>query len=221
MMKYCRIDKEGKIELDGDPRLLYSVMMGIRVWIMNAAWKYLGQAVLIAGRYSTVRRQFSTIDGDKKLERKLLDYQSHQFKIIPALAQAIVQNLAKNHINDIYQKYITDLENGGDNFKPLKVIHHLISGIKANYTQNTFESISRLRECCGGAGYLSSSGLPILVQEYSAQVTYEGDNTVMLQQSARYIIDGVSKNKLFKEDAIAYLNNLPEQFAQLPVQNNF
>lgn len=74
MMKYCKVDKEGKFELDGDPRLLYGVMLGIRVWIMNAAWKYLGQAVLITGRYSVVRRQFATLDHDKKVERKLLDY---------------------------------------------------------------------------------------------------------------------------------------------------
>eukprot|EP00347_Sterkiella_histriomuscorum_P017806 403347919 len=221
MMKYCRVKQNGELELDGDPRLLYGVMLGIRVWIMNASWKYLGQATLISGRYSAVRRQFANIDGEKKLERKLLDYQSHQFKIIPALASVIVQNIAKNHINDIYQAFINDLKNGSDNFKPLKVIHHLISGLKANYTQNTFESISRLRESCGGAGYLSSSGLPQLVQEYSAQVTYEGDNTVMLQQSARYILDGVSKNKEYKEDAIVYLNNLKDQFKQLPVINAF
>ena len=41
----------------------------------------------------------------------------------------------------------------------------------------------------------------------------------MLQQSARYIIDNVQKNKNFKEDAMFYLNNLPEQFKCLPVEN--
>ena len=41
MMKYCKVDKDGNIGLEGDPRLLYSVMMGIRLWITNAAWKYL------------------------------------------------------------------------------------------------------------------------------------------------------------------------------------
>jgi len=77
MMKYCRVDKDGKFELDGDPRLLYGVMLGIRVWIMNVAWKYLGQGTLIAGRYAALRRQFSNLDHDKKQERKLLDYQTH------------------------------------------------------------------------------------------------------------------------------------------------
>jgi len=143
-------------------------MMGIRIWIINASWKYLGQALLISGRYSIFRRQFNTVEGNKKLERKLLDYQSHQFKLIPALAQVVVQNLAKNHINDIYSKFMADLYAGSDNFKPLKVLHHLIAGLKALYSQTTFETISRLREACGGAGFLASSGLPYLVQEYSA-----------------------------------------------------
>lgn len=102
------------------------------------------------------------------------------------------------------------LKKGSEDFKPLKVIHHLISGLKANFTQNTFETITKLRESCGGAGFLAASGLPILVTEYSAQVTYEGDNTVMLQQSARYILDGVAKNKDYKEPVMTYLNKLPE-----------
>jgi len=41
----------------------------------------------------------------------------------------------------------------------------------------------------------------------------------MLQQSVRYIIDGVSKNKAYKEDSMLYLNDLPKQFSQLPVLN--
>ena len=43
----------------------------------------------------------------------------------------------------------------------------------------------------------------------------------MLQQSARYILDGVSKNKAYKEDAMQYLNNLSEQFKTLPVKKEF
>ena len=80
----------------------------------------------------------------------------------------VVQNLAKNHINGLYQSFINELNGGSENFKPLKVIHHLISGLKATYSQNTFDTISLLRESCGGAGYLAWSGLPYLVQEYSA-----------------------------------------------------
>jgi len=77
MMKYCKVDKDGKIALEGDPRLLYSIMLGIRLWIINSSWRVLGQALTIAGRYSVLRRQFYTLDNDKQMERKLIDYQAH------------------------------------------------------------------------------------------------------------------------------------------------
>jgi hypothetical protein len=77
MMKYCKVDMEGQLSLEGDPRLLYSIMLGIRSWIVNVSWKYLGYGVTIATRYAVLRRQFTTLDDNKRLERKLLDYQAH------------------------------------------------------------------------------------------------------------------------------------------------
>ena len=44
-----------------------------------------------------------------------------------------------------------------------------------------------IRQACGGAGYLAWSSLPYLIDDMSATVTYEGDNTVMAQQSARFL----------------------------------
>jgi hypothetical protein len=52
-----------------------------------------------------------------------------------------------------------------------------------------------LREACGGTGFHAFSGLPHLYNEHSAYVAFEGDNTVMIQQCAKLIIDGVAKNK--------------------------
>jgi acyl-CoA oxidase len=39
LMKYCKVDKEGKLSLEGDPRLLYAVMLGMRMWIVSMVWK--------------------------------------------------------------------------------------------------------------------------------------------------------------------------------------
>lgn len=68
-----------------------------------------------------------------------------------------------------------------DDFKPLAVIHHLVSGLKAYFSKNTYETINRMRESCGGAGFSLLSGLPAIMKDYAAKVTYEGDNTVMMQ----------------------------------------
>jgi hypothetical protein len=52
-----------------------------------------------------------------------------------------------------------------------------------------------LREACGGTGFHAYSGLPYLSKEHAAFVAFEGDNTVMIQQSAKLIMDTALKNK--------------------------
>lgn len=74
MMKYCKVDKEGKLSLEGDPRLLYAVMLGMRMWIVSMVWRLSAHASVIAGRYAVTRRQFANLPGEKRKERKLLDY---------------------------------------------------------------------------------------------------------------------------------------------------
>jgi len=48
-----------QISLHGDPRILYTVMLEIRMWILVAGWKWTAFALMISTRYSAVRRQFS------------------------------------------------------------------------------------------------------------------------------------------------------------------
>lgn len=76
-----------------------------------------------------------------------------------------------------------------------------------------------MREACGGAGFSQFSALPYLLTDYAAKVAYEGDNTVMLQQSAKYLMKGVLKRKKLLGEFLAYLNDLEAQFASLPVPN--
>jgi len=76
LQRYVNVDREGKFTVKGDLRSLYSVMLFIRVSIALGAAKVLGAGLTIGVRYAVVRRQFSTQDGTK-LERKLMDYQTH------------------------------------------------------------------------------------------------------------------------------------------------
>ena len=61
------------MSITGDLRILYSTMLYIRVAIVNNGFKYLAVSLLIALRYSAVRRQFRNISGQKE-EVQLLDY---------------------------------------------------------------------------------------------------------------------------------------------------
>lgn len=45
-----------------------------------------------------------------------------------------------------------------------------------------------MKLACGGAGFSMHSGLPLLYLDYSPNTTFEGDNTVMMLQAARFLM---------------------------------
>ena len=72
-------------------------------------------------------------------------------------------------------------------FKTLDLLHHFTSGLKSLYSQMCYDGIELVRQNCGGAGYSAWSYLPQLYSDYSPVPVYEGDNTVMAQQTLSYI----------------------------------
>ena len=56
LMGLCEVTKDGEMSLKGDPRVLYSVMMSIRMLIVGGMGLSSLSATKIAMRYCTVRR---------------------------------------------------------------------------------------------------------------------------------------------------------------------
>ncbi len=74
----------------------------------------------------------------------------------------------------------------------------------------TYESIDIIRTNCGGAGYSAWSGITQQFLDYSPVPVYEGDNTVMAQQSVGYIqkkLAQIIKGKPTK-GIFGYLNDI-------------
>lgn len=69
------IDRDGNLKPKADPRLLYTGMLSTRLGIVSTIYRPLSNALLIAIRYSAIRRQFKNISG-QALATKLLDYQT-------------------------------------------------------------------------------------------------------------------------------------------------
>jgi acyl-CoA oxidase len=101
------------------------------------------------------------------------------------------------------------------NFKLMDVVHHLLSGYKALFSDRTLFAAEICRKACGGAGYSSHSGIPQIFFNASPVPTYEGDNTVMMLQSAKFVKKLSKKGKKGEklQDPFTYLNNLPRLMA--------
>jgi acyl-CoA oxidase len=78
-------------------------------------------------------------------------------------------------------------------FYSLKKLHAVTSGLKALITGDCLKYAQSNRLCCGGHGYSASSGLSHILQEADGACTYEGDNIVLLLQTARYLLKCAQK----------------------------
>ena len=93
LMGLTEVSKEGDVGMNGDPRVLYSVMMTIRLYIIKETGHITHLVATMATRYCSVRRQFSTQEGTKE-ERKIIDYQTTQHILAKVLARAYSLRIA-------------------------------------------------------------------------------------------------------------------------------
>lgn len=209
LMRFVEVDREGAVSIKGDSRVLYSVMMDIRIQLILHSGNFLLKASLIALRYSACRRQFKFDLQNKKKETRLIDYQSQQMKLFPLVAQGYAFLMCHAHANQKYKQLMKDIKVG--NFALMDELHHFTSGMKSTFTQQAMDGLMVARQSTGGAGYTAWSGLPYLIDDFSPCVTYEGDNTVMAQQSSKYLMKLVKKVRSGKklDGVFSYLNELP------------
>lgn len=95
-MRFISVDKEGTFSIESDMRLLYGVMMSTRTTLVAYSFDMLGRAILVSGRYSSVRRQFKNT-GNKE-ETKLIDYQTQQMKMFPLLASCFTFIMSHDYL---------------------------------------------------------------------------------------------------------------------------
>ncbi|KAL6337859.1 hypothetical protein AAG906_002324 [Vitis piasezkii] len=151
-------------------------LVGGRVGLAYSSVSVLKVSITIAIRYSLLRQQFGP---PKQPEISILDYQSHQHKLMPMLASTYAFHFATLHLVQMYSemKKSHDDQLVGD-------VHSLSAGLKAYVTSYTAKSLSTCREACGGHGYAAVNRFGSLRNDHDIFQTFEGDNTVLLQQVA-------------------------------------
>lgn len=108
-----------------------------------------------------------------------------QYRLFPIIAQSYACFFTSKAMNNLYTKYMEQSSDG--NYSLLADIHASSSGLKSLTTTMAVESIEECRRACGGHGYSSFSGFVKFYQDYLPNTTWEGDNYVLTQQTARYV----------------------------------
>ncbi|CAI9787648.1 unnamed protein product [Fraxinus pennsylvanica] len=173
-------------------------------------------SLAIAIRYALTRRAFSiTANGPELL---LLDYPSHQRRLLPLLAKTYAMSFAGNYLKLLYLKRSPQL---------IKTIHVVSSAFKATLTWHNLRTLQECREACGGQGMKTENRIGQLKGEYDAQPTFEGDNYVLMQQVSKALlaeyVAAKMRNKPFKELGLEHMNRscpvIPAQLISSTLRN--
>ncbi|XP_012160092.1 probable peroxisomal acyl-coenzyme A oxidase 1 [Ceratitis capitata] len=205
LMKNAEVRPNGRFVKGPEPLLTYGTMVFARVMIVRDVSFGLLQAATIATRYSAVRRQ-SPIAVDQP-EPQILDHTTQQAKLFPQIAKGIFFRIAADVVWLIYQSVAKEL--GAGQRRNLPELHALSCCLKAYCSAEAEEAVEILRKSCGGHGYLRSSNFPEIYGAVTAACTYEGENTVLLLQTARFLVkqyvDGLKRKVL--PSSVTYLRN--------------
>ncbi|CAG8908450.1 unnamed protein product [Penicillium egyptiacum] len=188
LSRYSKVDpKTGTYTKPEQPALIYGSLTYVRSNMVHRARLVLARAATVAVRYSSVRRQFQDRDGDKKgPEMSVLDYPTVQIRILPLLATTFALHYTGLAMQAVYKKARRDIEKG--DFRSLAHMHSMSSGLKSLCTILAADGIETCRRAMGGHGFGGGSGLIQVNNDYLSKPTVEGDNWMITQQVAAYVI---------------------------------
>ncbi|CAI2298420.1 unnamed protein product [Caenorhabditis sp. 36 PRJEB53466] len=201
LMRHSRVEPDGTFVKPPHAKINYSAMVHVRSYMITGQAMMLAYALTIATRYSSVRRQGQI--NKTQPEVKVLEYQTQQHRLFPAIARAYAFMFAGAETVKLYERVTEQVSTG--NVSLLADLHALTSGLKSVVSWQTGEGIEQARMACGGHGYSQASYLSEIYGVAIGGCTYEGENMVMLLQLARYLVKSAALVKAGQSEKLGPL----------------
>src|SRR4051795_8938803 len=186
--RYAQVSPEGEYtSAIENPTKRFFTMLGTliqgRVSVCGASINATKVALDIAIRRGLTRRQFGPPGRE---EAVLMDYRTHQRRLLPALATTYGLHFAqvrlRQHLHDVFSA------SAKADDRTRRELETLAAGLKAVATWHATDTIQTCREACGGAGYLRANRFAALKADTDVFTTFEGDNIVLLQLCAKNLL---------------------------------
>ncbi|MHA7304142.1 acyl-CoA dehydrogenase family protein [Arthrobacter sp. TMN-49] len=193
------LNRYGDVAADGtysspiaSPGRRFFTMLGTlvqgRVSLNGAAVAASKVALAIAIQYATERRQFNAASDTEEVV--LLDYQRHQRRLLPLLATTYAAAFAHE---ELLLKFDDVFSGKHDTDEDRQDLETLAAALKSLSTWHVLDTLQECREACGGAGFMVENRFTSLRADLDVYVTFEGDNTVLLQLVAKRLLADYSK----------------------------
>ncbi|HEY2238805.1 MAG TPA: acyl-CoA dehydrogenase [Streptosporangiaceae bacterium] len=189
--RFGDVDEDGHYTspIESDGRRFFTMIGTLirgRISVAGTAGSAAKRALAIAVAYGNQRTQFERPDGSGEVT--LLDYRTHQRKLLPALATSYALSFAQYELAGALDEVSRPVENVEPDERRQRELESRAAGLKAVSTWHTTATVQTCREACGGAGYLADNLLMTLKADTDVFTTFEGDNTVLLQLVAKGLL---------------------------------
>lgn len=194
-------------------RMLSSLIRG-RTSVTSASEANLKNALTIGIRWAAIRKQFGP---PEKPEVPILDYQLTRNRLVPHLANLFAIN-ASCEITFLQYDTIKNLMTADPECNEGVEFHAVLSAFKVLTSDWCFAGIHECRKICGGIGYSSHSRLGELLAKHDVNMTWEGDNYVLLQQTSAFIVKQVQRSLGGKKVGLKTLQMIETDFTTVKKQ---
>ncbi|KAK3175653.1 hypothetical protein K4F52_010088 [Lecanicillium sp. MT-2017a] len=194
LARFSSVDPEtSKYRPPQNAALVYGTMTYVRSNIVLQSGSVLARGVTIAVRYCAIRRQFKDRDNtSQEGENQVLDYTMVQYRLLPLLATTYALHFTGQAMLKIYNENQKRLAGGkaavAKAGQAIADLHATSCALKAFSSTAAAEGLEVSRRTCGGHGYSAFSGIGSFYADYLPTVTWEGDNYMLTQQVARYLL---------------------------------
>lgn len=139
-------------------------------------------------------------------EWPIMAYKSQHYRLLSLMAQAYALVFSAKECTVTYTAFTT--QQALDDLCSLPSVHATIAALKAYSTQVALDGAEEARKCCGGYGFSLLSGFPAIIGDLAPMPTLEGENYVMYQQTARYLMKAATniKQGIKVDDGVCYLS---------------
>ncbi|KAI9597306.1 peroxisomal acyl-coenzyme A oxidase 1-like protein [Syncephalis fuscata] len=211
LMRYSKVSRDGVYTKPIHNKLAYGAMTYVRVELVENSAVTLSRACTIATRYLAVRRQ-GPVKAPGQLEPQTLDHLMVQYRVFPRVAQTYALRFTGMWMLEMYEKLMAQLAN--NDVGMLADVHAYSSGLKSYTTTVAIEGVEDLRKCMGGHGYSMFSGIPDYYNTSLPSNTYEGENYLLTQQSAKYLLKQVEFVHQGQLDALSSTTSFLRQLVE-------
>ena len=184
LSRFAQVDADGAYASDIPSAtkrffVMLGVLVGGRIAVGSGSVSAAKCGLAIAVRYAERRRQFGPAGGDEVL---LMDYLSHQRRLLPLVARCYGLSFALHALADRFGAMSPKEET--------RDVETEAAALKAMASWHATRSLQEAREACGGEGYRWSSRIASRKADADIFTTFEGDNTVLQLQVAKNLLAG-------------------------------